>query len=466
MFQRYRSNRRLTMVLPGLVLALLLPLVAVAADPGASPAAADPDSAARMSGALSLRYVYRTTDPGTGKISDQDAYGDLWFDVARPRDDLQAFHFLGSVRSDLDGNQDVKSFYPLEDIGDTYGRRTIGTVYEAFYVMNSPFRPVTRIRIGRQAGTRDAPVFFDGLSVEAGGEDLQFTVYGGAAVHFYEVNATWGKDTVGGAGVDYRLLHGLILSADWVALSDKREFDPNDGTVKDRMASFKVRQQFDSFLQYTAKYRHLDGEPRDLSVAVRAAVPSWDAELSVNYLRQFRDENELTTDLSPYADVIGRSAPFQSVDLRARKTIADRFSFDAGYFRRSLLHRSDEGPFNKEYSRSYLSGDIADLFVPGLSWTLTAERWDTGTTGTVTYGTDVAYRRKRKGREARIGVGSYYSLFKYDYYAELGLRDKVRTYYVDARYPVGRSFSLNGRYEFERAIEDYQTARLGMRYDF
>jgi hypothetical protein len=426
---------------------------------------ADADRAFRMNGALSLRYIYRSADSGTSKTSDQDAYGDLWFDITRP-DDRQAFHFFGSVRSDLDGNQDVRTFYPLEDIGDTYGRPTIGTVWEAFYAINDPFRPVTRIRIGRQASTRDVQVYFDGLSVEAGGKDLQVTAYGGTAVYFYELNATWGKDTVGGAGVDYRLTPGLVLSADWVALSDTRQFDPNDGTVKDRVASFQIRQQFESFLQYSIKYRQLDGEAGDLLVATRAALPSWDAELSVSYLRQFHEEAELTTDLSPYYDVMGSSAPFQSIDVRARKTVADRISFDVGYFRRALLHQSEEGPFNKEYSRSYLSGDVADLFVPGLSWTLTVERWDTGTTRTVTYGTDFTYRRKRQGHDARISVGSYYSLYKYDYYNELGLRDDVRTYYVDARFPLSRSFSLNGRYEFERAIEDYQTARVGMRYDF
>jgi len=72
-----------------------------------------------------------------------------------------------------------------------------------------------------------------------------------------------------------------------------------------------------------------------------------------------------------------------------------------------------------------------------------------------------------KGGGARkVNAGSYYSLYKYDYYSSLGERTNVRTYYVKCDYPFAQHYTLNGSYEFEQGLEDYQTAKLGMRYDF
>jgi hypothetical protein len=422
--------------------------------------------AAAVNGSLVLRHALRSVDTGTERMTDQDAYADLRFDVTQPKDGRHAFHFFGVLRSDLDGKQDQVPFSPLESIGDAYGRRTVGTVYEAYYALSRPFWLLTDLRIGRQAGKRDEPVAFDGLAVDLGSDTVNVTVYGGAAQHFYEVDSHWGNDTLGGAGVDVTPRPGLTLSADWLSVADDREWDPLGGTAKDRMSAFKLRQQLGLFAQYTLKYRLLNGDPRDLSVAAQAALPSWDAEATLRCFRQFREQDELSTDLSPYTDVIGRSAPFQNIDLALRKTIAERITFDAGYFRRILLHSSDAGPFNKEFRRAYLAGEIADLVVPGFSWSATGESWESGGARTHSYGTDLTYRIKRNGRTARVAVGTYYSLYKYVYYTDLGLRDKVRTYYVDAKYPIARSFSLNGRYEFERGIEEYQVLRLGMRYDF
>lgn len=65
-----------------------------------------------------------------------------------------------------------------------------------------------------------------------------------------------------------------------------------------------------------------------------------------------------------------------------------------------------------------------------------------------------------------MSAGSYYSLYKYDYYISLGERTRVRTYYVKADYPFAQRYAASGSYEFERGLEDYQTIKLGIRYDF
>jgi hypothetical protein len=42
----------------------------------------------------------------------------------------------------------------------------------------------------------------------------------------------------------------------------------------------------------------------------------------------------------------------------------------------------------------------------------------------------------------------------------------VRTYYLNGRYPFTASVSLNGSFEYEHGIENYQTVKTGIRYDF
>jgi hypothetical protein len=421
---------------------------------------------ASLDGSLSLRYIVRTAASADGRTGDHDLYTDLRLDVTPGTESFAGFHFLGSARSDLDGNQESHTFNPLEDIGNTHDQRSMALVYEAYAVFVDPLRTENRLRVGRQAGTRNETIFFDGIAADAGGPKVNVTVYGGAAVHFFEDGYEWGTDWLGGAGLDYRFGSSAGLSADYLMVKDVQGSEPDAPVLWDRLVSFRGWHQVGSFSKWSAAYRIQDGEPRDLSFQAVSASPAWDAEGSISYFRQFRVQDVMSTDLSLFSTVLGQSAPYQSADLKVRKTFFERFSIDLGYFSRVLLHPQDEGPFNKDWSRAYASLDIADLFVPRLTWTITAEQWGGGSTDTTTYGTDLAWRTKRKGGDARIAAGTYYSLYKYDYYTDLGVRDKVRTWYLDGKYPLGRGFSMNGRYEYEQAIETYQVLRLGMRYDF
>jgi len=448
----------------GLVLAVLLVPGAVRAGEAAPVLSSGPTTS--IDGSLSLRYIVRSAASPDGRTDDQDLYADLRLDVTPAREGLAGFHFLGSARSDLDGNQESRTFYPFEDIGNTHDRPTMALVYEAYAVFVDPLRTENRARVGRQAGTRNETLFFDGIAADAGGRSVNVTVYSGAVVHFFEDGSHWGKDWLSGAGLDYRFGPSLGLSADYLIIKDVQESEPGAPVLWDRLVSFRGWQQVGTFSKWSAAYRVQDGEPRDMTLQAVAASPAWDLEGSISYFRQFRVQDVMTTDLSLFPTVLGQSAPYQSADLKVRKTFFERFALDLGYFSRTLLHPQDEGPFNKDWSRAYASLDIADLFVPRLTWTITAEQWGGGTTDATTYGTDLAWRVRRKGGDARIAVGTYYSLYKYDYYTDLGVRDEVRTWYLDGKYPLGKGFSLNGRYEHEKAIETYQVLRLGMRYDF
>ena len=302
--------------------------------------------------------------------------------------------------------------------------------------------------------------------MDLGSEKVNLTLYGGADMHFYEVGRHWGKDTLEGAGVDYTPLPSTGMSADFLAVKDKREFTPEDATIYDRMVSLKVWQVFDPYTRVTAKYRFLDGDPRDLALKASTVWPAGDVDATVSYFRQFRPQNELTTDLSLYYDVIGVSAPYQSFDIKVRKFFAERAAVDVGYFKRALLDPSDEGPFDKEFHRAFLDVEVMDLFLNNLSGTVLVEQWESQGRSYDAVGADLSYKIKKNKKEARISIGTNYSLYKYDYYTELGVREQVRTWYVNGKYPLNNGFSVNGGFEYEHSFEKYQTLRLGMRYDF
>ena len=321
---RFISARRQHIALPVILAGLFLHISASDALERTSPTTVD--------GSLSLRYTFRTAELATDeRIQDQDVFTDLRLDVTRSNSRPYEFHFLGSLRSDLDGDHNVKTFFPFEDINNTHKGRTTGTVYEAYAVLKNDTRPDTRARVGRQAGTRDEAVYFDGIAADIGmaGGRANLTLYGGIAVSFYEVDGHWGDDTLEGVGIDFRPLASTGISADYLVVRDRPGELPAAGLEHDRMTALKIWHRF---------------------------------------------------------------APASRVSA--------------------------------------------------------------------------AYRFKAKGRDGRAGIGTYYSLFKYDSYADLGVREKVRTYYIEGKVAVVRTLSVNGRYEFERGIEQYQTLRLGMRYDF
>ncbi len=454
----------------GIVFLLVIsPARLFAADAGASDtgAAILPSSApVSVQGYLSGKFVSRTTRLAGEKIRDDDMFSDLRLDISRLADSRYEFHFFGTLRDDLSNNRNRTTFSPFEDIGDTYSSAVHGYLYEAHLDVNRPFAKVSQIRIGRQDGTRGEPIFFDGIAVDTGlAPNVAATLYGGVAVHLYELNDRWGDDTLGGIGIDYFPLRGTLVSTDYLYVSDKRTvFDTS--TRYDQLVSVKINQRFTPNLKTSAKVRYVNSEARDLKLTVSAAVPAADLEMILAYGEQFRTQNELSNELSPYFDVLGPSYPYQSYDAKVRKFFGSHVSIDLGYFQRTLVHSAQENAFNRQFHRTYAVADLADLFIDRLSVALTAEQWKSGQQSVQSSGFDIGYALKSGRRSPKINAGSYYSLYKYDYYILLGERTNVRTYYVRVLFPFAQKYAVNGSYEYEDSLEEYQTAKLGIRYDF
>ena len=400
---------------------------------------------------------------------DQDVFSDLRIDATTPKTGRYEFHFMGSVRSDLDGNRDLHQNYVLEDIGDTGPDHAIGYLYEAHLDINNPFSRVTQVRLGRQPGTRDEQVTFDGVAMDIRPASFaNVTLYGGAAINLYEIGRSETDDSVAGAGLDLYPTASTGISLDYVTLKDKRDYlELTD--VTDKLWSLRFWQRFTPNLKATAKYRHQNGESRDVTVRILGAFPNAGTEIGASYLRQFKTQAEQSNTLSPFVDVMGQSDPYQSYEVKLRQFFGKRYAFDIAYFRRDLIGSAVPGIFNREYSRTAAGFEIGDLFVANLSLTLTGDQWKSPGSPERNYtsgGADIGYSFGKKGSVTRINAGTYYSLYKYDYYLQLGERTNVRTYYLTTKIPVVKQVALSLGYEFEDTIEKYQTIKAGIRYDF
>jgi hypothetical protein len=419
-----------------------------------------------IQGYLSGKYVFRKASTSDQTFQDQDLFGELRLDLTKPQSNRYEVHFFGTARYDLDSNLNQKGYYPFEDIGNTYSSPVHGYLYEAHLDLNQPVSRITQLRIGRQDGNREEPVFFDGIAADIKvAQKVNMTLYGGAAIHYYEIDSNWGDDWLGGVGLDYFPLSGTALIMDYLYVDDKRTFDDTKNQ-HDSLSSIKLVQRFSPNLKATVKYRYLNEEDRDLKLRVVATVPQWDVELQAAYFRQFRTQYELSNELSTYFDVMGPYYPYESYDIKLRKMFGVHFAIDLGYFERSLLDTQQENAFNHAYRRTYAVIDLIDVLHDGLSFSLIGEQWKAGSQQYESAGFDAGYAFKKGRRSPKVNAGTYYSLYKYDYYILLGERTKVRTYYAKFELPFAQHYSVNGSYEFESGIEDYQTAKLGIRYEF
>jgi len=419
-------------------------------------------------GYTSLRYDQRNASlPGGGTASDADAYGTLRLDMTQPEAQALEFHFMGTVRSDLDGGQNEFGYSPFEGSGDTGDRQTIGYLYEAHLDVNYLFRAMRQLRLGRQAGTRDETIYFDGLAADfALSRNLDTTIYVGRAVHFFEMKGEVEDDALAGIGVDYRPFRPTRLAFDYLATHDVRDPDTGDEELDDRQVSLRWWQRFGAKWRGYLRSRHLNEEPRDTTVSFVGYLADDELILNGSFFRQHQAQNELSIEFSNYFDVIGRSEPYDAYDLKLRWLISPHYGLDLGYYTRMLSADAEEGPFNRDFSRTFLIFDMTDRIVAGMTVTLVAERWEATTTSTDSTGFDVGYRFSSWGRWASVNAGTTYSLYKYDYYTEVGERTEVQTTYVKGKLPVGDSFTVNAGYEQEDGIETFTRLTAGAKYEF
>jgi len=458
-----------TRVFRGCVISLLLACSAAGSGPRAI--AEEVEDANVLSGYLKAQQERRWAEwyspAGVAVSQDRDVYFQMRLDALLGQDHPYEFHAHGAARRDLDGGSSQTGYTPLEDIGDTGTGTWRGSLYEAHLDLNYPLGNLTQLRLGRQPVTREAFLYFDGV-----GADLRLTshleaaLYGGAPVRFYELapaNGQPARDSMGGLGLDYALGALNRVTLDYLRVRDQR--DPL-GETRDTLVALGWQQRLSATCKMNVRARGINGETRDVRLRSLGSVFTDALVFSLSYFRQMRPQNEVGTDLPVFTPILGQTEPFHSLDLKLRASLNDTVALDAGLLRREVLDPALEGPLNRSFARQFLVLDVDHLFFSGLSLSLTGERWSSRERSVTAGGFDLGYRNGARKEALRINVGSYYSLYKYDYYVLLGERSLARTYYAKVKVPAGAGFSVEGQYEYERAKGAYRTARAGVRYDY
>lgn len=445
---------------------LIVALCCVFPSSAAAGPSSDEDSSFNIRGYLATKFVGRTASNADNSYDDQDMYEYLRMDLEAPEGGGYEAHFFAFARQDIDGQSDRHDFSPLEDQGNARDTGRTGYVYDAHMAFNRPLGHISQVRLGRQAGMRDEMALFDGLALDMDlGKYLAASLYGGAAVHFEELDNSHGEDTLGGAGLDIRLHRSSLVSLDYFHASDKRDFF---GYVDEdnELASIRIWQRISRSINVSARYRALDGDDRDVRFRALGSFPGAGFEVMGGYYRQLNEQEQLASELSSYYDVIGNTAEYESHTLKVRKYFGGRYALDLGYFSRGLMDDKPDTRFNREYERLYAGLGVEDVIMAGLDLSVTFEQWDAGRNSYSSGGFDASYQYKRLGRRASMSAGTYYSLYKYDHYMELGARENVRTVYARTSMPLPADLTANVKYEYESGSENYHTASLGVRYDF
>jgi hypothetical protein len=413
------------------------------AQPGAEEApAAEPRNA--LTGQLLTRYRGRFT----GDDHDQDLYETVDLAYADPEQ-----RFSGSLLArgalDLDGH---------EDGGDEFfGLLDESQLYHAYLDVAS--RGFELLRFGRQP-LYETPVtvLFDGVRAELaprGERRVALGAYAGLGEHPYEASKS-GDLVLGGFGA-LRAWEGAELRGDWMHLEDERLGVDHEDDLFGLALSQDVLAR-ESATRMEARFTSLEGNGRDLRLLASHADTSWSLQGSLYQL--LHTQKQLAAPLDPFSDTLFELFPYTQVGLSATKDWS-HLALLSGADVRRVTDPDDEGDFNRDFERYYVTGTLPDALPVSIS--LTGEVWRATDTDYDTWG--AALQRALEGGWD-VSLGSYYALYEYDLFTAEE-RDHVRNYYVDLRWKKSARQHWALRYEFEHNdFDDYQQVRLDYAWSF
>jgi hypothetical protein len=166
----------------------------------------------------------------------------------------------------------------------------------------------------------------------------------------------------------------------------------------------------------------------------------------------------------PYWAILGESLPYLRLGGQVWKNFTTRvglYGIHLGINER-LLTQNDPTRFNRNYGRVYALLQADDIVTKGPFASVVFEYHYTHLNAGLpenaqfAVGGSVGYDKK----PVKITAGSYYYLYKYDYYATVTEEADVRTYFGEFRYTPLKWLSVGLRYEFEQFDRDIHTVML------
>ena len=414
----------------------------------------EPERGPALHGSSITRYRGRFT----GSEDDHDVSESLVLDFGDPERHGFTFHGSGYASYDLDGRgaPDDDFFHTT----DTYDQRLYGRLYEAYVdVHRTP--GLATVRLGRQMSW-DTPelVWFDGATVETvelGRRRVSFGAYGGLPVHFYESSAS--GDALFGLWLETRPFETTRARLDWLHAEDENAF----GDHENDLYGLEVWQDLGERVSTWGSYTRLDDEDRDWQLRTTYSDVERAFTAQVSWYQLLETQRDLALELDPFFDSLLEYFPFWSVRALLAKDFDRTLAVQGGADIREVSDEDDVGEFNRDYQRYWLTTSLRELQVEGLEVDLTGERWDGDGTEIWTWGLDVEQELSERWD---TGVGTYYSLYKFDYQLDEE-RDDVRTWFLRLEYRPRESTRLEMRYDFEHDdFDDYHAVRIAVTQRF
>ncbi len=318
-------------------------------------------------------------------------------------------------------------------------------------------------RGGRQTSEYGRPTTFDGASLKlrALKPYLDFVVFGGRTVHFFELNDSLFENWIASAVSIIRPIQFLRIELDY-------RFGVEETATKNEIVNHSYGlaawYMINDWARVKGYVRGLDNAvshaglwPRfewiDLELGVEAGV---DAQLITL--------GEVIERADPFFAVLGESLPNVRVHCDVFKDFTTRvgvYSILGGWSGRLLTH-DEATPFNRDFGRAYLLFQATDIVVSGPFASVIGEYHYTHSVSelaTDTFfsgGGSAGYEWKQLKGE----VGTYYYRYKYEYYVDVKELADVRTYFGEFRYDPLKWLSVRLRYEYDQMDRDIHTLTL------
>ncbi len=414
------------------------------------------DLLARTHGSASLEYRLRRT----GDDTDQDLRSWLDLRVGDGRHDALSAAFFVRSTLDLDRRRTGRDGYEFTSLPDTFDSDLNARLYTAYVAWRPEKGPAESVRFGRQYVYGSETFHIDGVSAASRElwqkAHLRASVYGGVPVHLYESSPR--GDWLAGTTLTAEPARGTRAALDYVHVTD----DFGD-RVRDDTAAVRVWQRATPWLDLYGRGTYL-GTARDAELRATGHWDEQDLLVQASWFRLFESyDEEFTTEFDPYYTVLHTLAGYDQGRLRAVKGFGDKVVVEGGLDVRDVRDSGDEGAFNRDTHRWYLTPSVEDLVWEDSVVSLVVERWSGDGERFDTYGGELTHRFSKR---VEASLGTDYALYGYDAYRDRE-RNHVRAVHADLRWKLTDTLTLRLRHSHERDDEEtYDVFTLGLTLDF
>ncbi len=411
------------------------------------------ESSLSLSGLLELRYDGRYLSDGEGDDHKLHQIADI--NIKENKWGHFKFTLAGDMIEDIDPEDDDDQTDRTRTIHDTWDSSSHGYLY----ICQAEVYELGRLnyaRFGRQYVYHELPTtHLDGfnlsLNLDLFDRRIKPFAYAGIPVRLYEDGDYWDAAEVGG-GAHIHLDRSTKITLEHQFIEEEPDIVGTygeSGKNHYQQSAFAIRRSLLHKGYGYASLFLLDNSPRYINTRFSLLVDRLDLDIDASYFYQFKKISEMPT-TSPYTSLTETIKPYHNISIDIMKGIYEDVWVSCGTEWRLLDSGEDETEFNHSYNNQYLALIIDDLLMKGVELSFQADYWkvmdDNNEDMILTFSGEIGYR---KPQTVNISVGSFYSLYSYDYFSDTDEKTDVYTIYSDIRYYIQPKLYFDTRYELD-----------------